>query len=1085
MKKIIRLLAVMLVGAFATISCSTDAPFEEVTPPSTGWGFYVDLNSSSRISFEDNEYAWEGDERLGVYVASSLPTPNTYADVQLKEGKGYCAVTTKHFTTGDKMYVYHPFSDVNDAYGSNNVHLYIASRQSVEANVLDASLVPMVGEPLTLNTDKTQTVYMRPLAGLLRFKVYASGSYAGETLSSITYADEDTAMTGEFVLDATAVGGEQWGLTSGDENYAVATLAESYTVGKSKASASVVYMVLAPNNYSGVLTVTTNKAVYTYDYAKAIERNHYYDVNIDLSKATSRKSVEGEFGGGDGSAAKPYLIDDAADLVALSKVCATDEAYRNKHYRQIADIDLSKVSFSPIGSEELPFEGVYDGGNFSVKGIVIPAANTLPCGMFGYVKNATLRNVVIDGITNNGAGGKVGGVVGCAENSTIESCVMNSDLYASVTISGGIAGWVSGGKVSGCTTTSTIKSITSEWAQSGGIVGYLCDGGVVENCTLSGNVASMSKRIGGIVGDLRASTVKGCRVTSVAEVFNNAHSCGGIVGGHYGGTVSDCVVEGTIGSQGDYCGGISGYFSSGEVRNCVTQGSATVITYNDQCGGIVGSITTSTLCVIDGCVSYADVRAYHSVGGVVGYVKPSTADAKVVITNSMHVGGDLFATGLNTSNYSLVGGICGWTHGSGTVVYANVCARPKSMRGLSYWVSQTSKAAYGGITGFRNGAKSVTVSNVYSDVTSGSILIDDAPIQKSMIHFGSLFGPTISINVTSAYYYEGEQPVGANHTSYVKGEGCTALKQAQMTDGTMLGKLNAYVAANTTVEGVTLRQWVAGADGFPVIAGLPQNTAPVTAAPKKVSVIGDSISTFRGYISYGYGAHYPTTDGDLNLVGQTYWWQLIYDYMQNARLERNLAYSTTAVARSTNTKYSESAWYGQDFCTRFINQEGLGVADVVLIHGGTNDRGHNVDELAPGIGMRSESAPSDTDLEVLYKVAEAATTRAQIEALNDTTFCEAYIKLILLIKERNPKVKIVCIIGDCVSGGIQKSIHKIAAHYDARVVDLLAVNGYNDQTYMPKHDYNPSTGGGCHPSAKAMSFIANKIYTELGAWLEE
>ena len=100
MKKIIRLLAVMLVGAFATISCSTDAPFEEVTPPSAEWGFYVDLTSSSRISFEDNEYAWEGDERLGVYVASSLPTPNTYADVQLKDGKGYCAVTTKHFTTG-------------------------------------------------------------------------------------------------------------------------------------------------------------------------------------------------------------------------------------------------------------------------------------------------------------------------------------------------------------------------------------------------------------------------------------------------------------------------------------------------------------------------------------------------------------------------------------------------------------------------------------------------------------------------------------------------------------------------------------------------------------------------------------------------------------------------------------------------------------------------------------------------------------------------------------------------------------------------------------------------------------------------
>ena len=87
--------------------------------------------------------------------------------------------------------------------------------------------------------------------------------------------------------------------------------------------------------------------------------------------------------------------------------------------------------------------------------------------------------------------------------------------------------------------------------------------------------------------------------------------------------------------------------------------------------------------------------------------------------------------------------------------------------------------------------------------------------------------------------------------------------------------------------------------------------------------------------------------------------------------------------------------------------------------------------------------------------------------------------------EKHPGVKIVCIIGDCVSAGIQKSIKNIAEHYGAKSIDLLAVNGYNDQTYMPKHDYNPSTGSGCHPGSKAMEFIANKIYREIGAWLEE
>ena len=1096
MKRFLYALVAVLGIASMVVSCATEPTLtENATQTTSEWGFYVDLHSAARVSFEDCEYAWEGDERLGVYVAASQPTPNTYADVELKDGRGYCAVTTKAYATGDKMYVYHPFTDVNDAYGVDNVHLYIPARQAVAVDALDASLVPMVGEPLTLGESTTPTVYMRPLAGLLCFRVYASGAYAGEKVSSISYADEDTALSGEFVLDATAVGGEQWGLTEGDTNYAVATLATPYAVGASKESAKAIYLVVAPNSYSGTLTVTTDKAIYTYNYDKEVERNHYYDVNINLSNASARKSVEGAFGGGDGSAEKPYLIDEASDLATLSSACAGEgNAYSNKHYKQIADIDLSKVAFSPIGSASVPFTGVYDGGNYSVSGIVIPSSNTAPCGMFGYTSGATIKRVVLNGITNNGTGGEVGGVVGHAVNSTFEDCVMNSDLFASYAISGGIVAYLDGGKISGCTTTSTIKSISSDsdgnWGQSGGIVGYALNGAVIENCTLSGNVASMSKRVGGIVGELPAAAsavqIKGCRMTSNAEVFNNAHSCGGIVGGHYGGTISNCLVEGVVGSQGDYCGGISGYFTNGAILDCVVQGSARVITYNDYCGGIAGAALTAGTCVVDGCAVYADVAACHTVGGIVGYVKPDSATAKVIITNCLYADGELKSTGLNTSNYNLVGGISGWIHGSGIVVYANVCARPKLMRGNSYWISQTSKVAIGGITGFRNGAKSVTMSNLYTDVTSGNIHLEDAPVTAySSPNWGVLLGPIIATTLNSSYYLEGSQVIATSHVGYVTGTP-TAMSVAQMTNGTLLSKLNEYVSANPTVEGVTLKQWVAGADGYPVISGLVQNSKPVTVAPKRVSVIGDSISTFRGYISYNYSAHYPTSDGDLNLVGQTYWWRLIYDHMQNACFERNLAYSGTAVARTTNEKYSSQGWYGQDFCTRFINQQGLGKADIVIIHGGTNDRGHNVDPLAPGgYTIQGTAYPTDAEFNTMYNTAAAAKTRAQVEALNDTTFCEAYIKLICLIKDRNPNVKIVCIIGDCVSVGIQQSILKIAEHYGAKSIDLLAVNGYNDQTYMPKHDYNPSTGSGCHPGSKAMEFIANKIYSEIGTWLEE
>ncbi len=1085
MKRFIGGLAMILGLAFAVVSCTTNPNEGGDNAPQTKseLDFYVDWGTAA-------EYVWEGSERLGLYIASSQPTQNTPINIELSEGRSYCSVTTQPYVAGDKMYVYYPYASGNDTHGANDLHINIPSRQAVKVDQLDALFMPMAGELLTLGESEISTVSMQQLAGVLGFRVYASSNYAGEKVISISYSDENKALSGEFVLDATSIGDEQWGLADGDTKYAVATLASPYSVESSSDSAKAINLVVAPNSYSGSIVVTTQTAVYTYHYEKKVERNNYYEVALDLSNADNRHSDADIFSDGEGTADRPYLIATAADLAKLSEVCVNEgELYLNKHYKQTADIDLSKVAFLPIGSENTPFVGLYDGGNYSVSGIVIPSSNTAPCGMFGYTNGATIKNLVINGITNDGVGGQVGGVIGHAINSTVENCVMNSDLYASVAISGGIVAYLDGGKVSGCTTTSTIKSITAEWAQSGGIAGYVCNGAVVENCTLSGNVASMNKRIGGIVGDLQASNVKGCRVTVDAEVFNNGHSCGGIVGGHYGGIVSGCIVEGLIGSQGDYCGGISGYFRAGTIKDCVVQGSASVITYNDYCGGIAGAAYTNAECVIDGCVAYPDVVACHSVGGIVGYVRPDTDTAKVVITNSLYAGEDLKSTGLNTSSYNLIGGISGWIHGSGTVVYANVCARPKMMRGNSYWISQTSKVAIGGITGFRNGAKSVTMSNLYTDVASGNIHLEDAPVTAySSPNWGVLFGPVTKITLNSGYYLEGSQPTATGHISYVNGTP-TAMTEAQMSNGTLLGKLNEYVTANPTVEGVAMREWVAGADGYPVISGLVQNSEPVKPTPKRVSVIGDSISTFRGYISYNYSAHYPTTDGDLNLVGQTYWWRLIYDHMENACFERNLAYSGTAVTRTTNEKYSDTSkysWYGQDFCTRFINQQGLGKADIVLIHGGTNDYGHNVDPLAPGgYTIRGAAFPTDAEFNAMYNTADAAKTRAQVEALNDTTFCEAYIKLICLMKERNPNVKIVCIIGDYVSVGIQKSILKIAEHYGAKSVDLFAVNGFNDQTYMPKHDYNPSTGSGCHPSSKAMEFIANKIYSELGTWLEE
>jgi hypothetical protein len=206
--------------------------------------------------------------------------------------------------------------------------------------------------------------------------------------------------------------------------------------------------------------------------------------------------------------------------------------------------------------------------------------------------------------------------------------------------------------------------------------------------------------------------------------------------------------------------------------------------------------------------------------------------------------------------------------------------------------------------------------------------------------------------------------------------------------------------------------------------------------------------------------------------------------MKNAKLEKNISYSGTVVAKTTDASFSGQYWYGYDFCKRFIDQ-GLGHPDVVLIHGGTNDYIKNINKLATGYDMQGTKYPSDAEFSAMFSTADAATTLTDIKALDDVTFCTAYIKLLKLVKTTYSSAKIVIVIGDYISEGMEKSIIKIADHYGVKYVDLYAVNGFNGITTDPSYNPMPKHDNYCHPGVEAFKFIANKIYTEQGSYLEK
>ena len=122
---------------------------------------------------------------------------------------------------------------------------------------------------------------------------------------------------------------------------------------------------------------------------------------------------------GDGTKNNPYLIEDADDLVALQQYVnegGGSQVYQ--YYRQTADIDLSGIAnWTPIGTEDHPFEGVFDGQNHVDTGLKIDRSQGECQGLFGYVSGtddahkAQIKNVAVRDAQIR-ARAEVGAVVG-------------------------------------------------------------------------------------------------------------------------------------------------------------------------------------------------------------------------------------------------------------------------------------------------------------------------------------------------------------------------------------------------------------------------------------------------------------------------------------------------------------------------------------------------------------------------------------------------------------------------------------------------------------------------------------------------
>lgn len=261
-------------------------------------------------------------------------------------------------------------------------------------------------------------------------------------------------------------------------------------------------------------------------------------------------------------------INNAEDLKKFRDEVNKGNTYEGRYVVLTANITLDiNEEWQPIGiylnsntsindETNIAFEGTLNGMGHIIDGIKITSQEKGK-GLFGLIKNATIKNLTIGENCNINVGVSYGSITGYANtSSTIEGCFNKTNVISNST-------------------------------NIGGIVGTAVDNCMIKNSGNLGNIQANST-VGGIVGGNQAQ-VENCY--NIGEIKSEITNAGGIIGVNNG-IVTNCYNTGNITGTGANIGGIIG-LGTGEsrVENTYSKGN---ITGSDG-GGIVGFLESGTI----------------------------------------------------------------------------------------------------------------------------------------------------------------------------------------------------------------------------------------------------------------------------------------------------------------------------------------------------------------------------------------------------------------------------------------------------------------------------------------------------------
>lgn len=246
---------------------------------------------------------------------------------------------------------------------------------------------------------------------------------------------------------------------------------------------------------------------------------------------------------------------------------------------------------------------------------------------------------------------------------------------------------------------------------------------------------------------------------------------------------------------------------------------------------------------------------------------------------------------------------------------------------------------------------------------------------------------------------------------------------------------------------------------------------------KKVSFIGDSITTYSGYLPSGNASRYPRSGDPINSVDKTWWMKLITN--TGMVLGQNCAWDGSTV---TGLSTSTTDAYGACSDKRIGQIDDNGNPDIVICFIGINDWGGTYNKTHTHYGG---SFVDGTMVTVGSYTGETAAPSGELK-----TFSEAYGAMIYKIQTSYPSARVYCCTllptngkatynydGDGVFPSLNRDgisvasynncIRMLANNMNAGVIEFAdcGISWGNMSSYL--HD-------GLHPNETGMTLLANK-----------